>query len=86
MSLISNKVVPGKEGQVFGTDAKLSKDLEKIRQKILTVSGVNDVTINEHVFPREFKVCTDRLVELKAIEDVVIPLGFHVVPKEAFDL
>jgi hypothetical protein len=52
----------------------------------LTVPGVNHVTINENVFPREFKVCTDRLVELKAIEDVVIPLGFHVVPKEAFDL
>jgi len=82
MSLISEQVVPDNQGQIFGTDAQESEDLEKIKEKIMDLEGVKKVVIYDEVFPREFKIYTDRLVEVKIIEDAVIPLGFHVVPKD----
>ncbi|TDQ27521.1 heavy-metal-associated domain-containing protein [Tenacibaculum caenipelagi] len=86
MSLLSENVIPGNHGKVFGTNAKYIRDLEKIKSRILSVHGVKDVIINSEVFPRELTVQTTELVKVKEIEDAVKSTGFHVIPKGLFEL
>ena len=86
MSLWSENVIPGNHGKVFGTNAKKHKNLERIKNKILTVKGVKDVMIDEEKFPKEFTIYTTSLVQVKDIEDAVALTGFHAIPKGLFKL
>jgi len=86
MSLLSKNVIPGNHGKIFGTDAKDKQDLEKIRTKVLSLDGIKDVIINTEVYPKEFTIHTNKLVSVKDIEDVVRPLGLHIIPKGIFKL
>lgn len=86
MSFLSENVIPGNHGKIFGTDASEIKDLEKIKKALLTLKGVKDVILNTTVFPKEFTIHTNNLVEVKTIEDKVKTTGFHAIPKGMFAL
>lgn len=86
MSILSDNVIPGKQGKVFETNAKEAKDLEQIRHKLLAMEGVKEVTLNQEVFPKEFTVQTSQMVPIKDIEQAVISEGFHALPKGVIDL
>ena len=86
MSLIKENVIPGEHGKVFGTNAKEEKDLMRIQQVIVSVEGVKDCIIDMEVFPRELTVHTSDMVSVRAIEDAVISVGFHAIPKHDFPL
>lgn len=82
MSFLSENIIPGNQGKIFGTNAKENKDLEKIKNKILSLKGVKNVIINTKIFPREFTVTTTELVKVSAIEEKVKQTGFHAIPKD----
>jgi len=86
MSLISENVIPGNHGKVFGTNATSHDDLIKIQDAVQRVKGVKDVILKEEVFPREFTVHTIDIVTVKDIEEAVIGTGFHAIPKSTFSL
>ncbi len=86
MSLLSENVIPGNHGKVFGTNATEKSDLEQIKKRILKLEGIKDVIINTEVFPREFTVHTVTLVKIEAIEAQVAAIGFHAIPKNTFEL
>lgn len=84
MSLISDNVIPGNHGKIFGTDAKEHKDLLLIKNSILEIDGIKDVLLNEEIYPREFTVLTTKMVKVDDVEKRVIRHGFHAIPKELF--
>lgn len=86
MSLLSENVIPGNHGKVFGTNAKEHSSLEKIKFAIEKIDGIKDVIVNEDVFPRELTVHTTQIVSVKEIEDAVIKVGYHAIPKHHFAL
>jgi len=86
MSLLSENLIPGNHGKIFGTNAKENTDLERIKDKVLSIKGIKDVIINSKVYPREFTIHTTELVKVKDIEDIVITTGFHAIPKGLFEL
>lgn len=86
MSLLSENVVPGKQGKVFGTNAKEHDDLLNIKSAIQNIDGVKDVILNEDIFPKELTVHTSSVVSIKEIEDAAMSVGFHVIPKKSFPL
>lgn len=86
MSLISENVIPGDHGTIFGTNAKEHEDVLKVRDAIQGVEGVKDAMVNEGVFPLELTVHTNKLVKIKDIEDAVLETGFHAIPKSIFPL
>tara|TARA_B110000977_G_C11059773_1_gene485501 strand:+ start:351 stop:611 length:261 start_codon:yes stop_codon:yes gene_type:complete len=86
MSLLSENVIPGNHGKVFSTNAKNNHDLEKIKNKILSIDGIKDVIMNTEVYPKEFTIHTNKLVSVKDIENVVISTGFHAISKDIFEL
>ncbi|TFV95685.1 heavy-metal-associated domain-containing protein [Algoriphagus kandeliae] len=86
MSILSDNVIPGKQGKVFETNAKEAKDLEQIRSKLLAMEGIHEVTLNQDKFPKEFTVQTSQMVPIKDIEQAVISQGFHAVPKGMIEL
>jgi len=86
MSFLSENVIPGNHGKVFGTNAKNHDDLEMIKTSIEKMKGVKDVILTEDVFPREFVVHTTNVVSIKEIEDTVNNIGFHAIPKSLFAL
>jgi len=86
MSLLSENLIPGNHGKIFGTNAKENTDLERIKDKVLSIKGIKDVIINSEVYPREFTIHTTELVKVKDIEDIVITTGFHAIPKGLFEL
>jgi hypothetical protein len=86
MSLLSENVIPGNHGKIFGTNAKDGQDLEKIKTKVLSIDGIKDVIINTELYPKEFTIHTNKLVSVKDIENAVISAGFHAIPKDIFEL
>ncbi|HEY9169487.1 MAG TPA: heavy metal-associated domain-containing protein [Lutibacter sp.] len=86
MSLLSENVIPGNYGKIFETNASEYKDLIKIKDAILNINGVKDVILNENVYPKKLTIHTSALVSVKEIEEVVIKIGFHVIPKSLFEL
>jgi hypothetical protein len=86
MSLLSENIIPGNHGKIFGTNAKDKQDLEKIKTKVLSIDGVKNVIINTEVYPKEFTIHTNKLVNIKDIENAVISMGFHAIPKGLFEL
>ena len=43
MSLLSENVIPGNHGKVFGTNAKEPQTLEKIKSTLELIDGVKEV-------------------------------------------
>ncbi|WP_411895878.1 heavy-metal-associated domain-containing protein [Winogradskyella sp. A2] len=86
MSLISDNIIPGSNGRVFGTDAVEKKELECIKKRILGLDGIKSVELNLHIFPREFTVYTSKLVSVKDVEKQVKTTGFHAVPTKDFEV
>ncbi|RPD97940.1 heavy-metal-associated domain-containing protein [Aureibaculum marinum] len=86
MSFLSDNVIPGNHGKVFGTDAKSSVDLNKMRKAILEIEGIKCFLFDIEKHPLEFTVHTTKVVEIEAIQNVVKKLGFHAIPKGLFQL
>ncbi len=86
MSLLSENIIPGNHGKVFGTNAMEEKDLIEIKASLLELEGINDVILNSEIFPREFTVHTNKIVSLEDIENKVKSVGFHAIPKGTFKL
>lgn len=86
MSILSENVIPGNQGKVFGTNVKLNSDLERIKEKLLELEGIEDVTLNFNSFPKQFIVRTNKLVRVHDIEAKVISAGFHAIPKENLEI
>ncbi len=84
MSLLTENVIPGNHGRIFGTNATTDKDIERIKAAIEKVDGVKDVVLVKEVFPRELIVHTTKLVSVAAIENEVKKTGLHCIPKGIF--
>ncbi|MEZ4970659.1 MAG: heavy-metal-associated domain-containing protein [Flavobacteriaceae bacterium] len=85
MGILSENVIPGNHGKVFGTNAKEVNDIRRIKENLLKIEGVKNVIFNDD-FPVEFTVYTTKMVEIKEIENMVKGLGFHAIPKGLFSL
>ena len=86
MSIMSENVIPGKQGKVFGTNARDKEDLEFIKEKILELAGIDHVILEPDVFPKSFTVYTTKLVSVHDIEEKVKTAGFHAIPKESIEI
>jgi len=86
MSFISDNVIPGDHGKIFGTNTSKLDDIEKIKAAVLELEGIREVIINDIVFPLEFTVLTSKMVKVDLIEKKVSQLGFHAIPKGWFAL
>ena len=86
MSLLTENVIPGNHGKIFGTNAMQLNELTEIKTKLLKVDGINDVVLNAEIFPREFTIYTNKIVSITDIENAVKSAGFHAIPKETFKL
>jgi len=86
MSVLTENIIPGNHGRIFGTNASSDEEMEKIKNFLSKVDGVKDVVVVEGVFPREFIVHTTRLLSVVIIEDAVKRLELHAIPKGWFHL
>lgn len=86
MSLLSENIIPGNHGKIFGTNAETAQDLEKIKNEILKLDGIEDVLLNNDIFPKEFTVHTSKLIEIDTIEKKVNEAGFNSIAKSLFQL
>ncbi|RTY87114.1 heavy-metal-associated domain-containing protein [Flavobacterium sp. RSP15] len=86
MSILTDNIIPGNHGKIFGTNAIKYLDLLEIKACLLKLDGVKDVLLNTNLFPREFTVHTSKMIPVSAIEYQVRSVGFHAIPKEVFEL
>lgn len=86
MSIITDNIIPGNHGKIFGTNAMEDADLREIKASVLKLDGVEDVLLNTEIFPREFTVYTNKMVSISDIEKKVRSVGFHAIPKDLFEL
>ena len=71
MSLLSENVIPGNHGKVFGTNAKDPQTLEEIKSTLDLIDGIKDVILHLDVYRRELTIHTSKMVTVKEIEDAV---------------
>jgi methionine synthase II (cobalamin-independent) len=81
MSLLSENVIPGNYGKLFGTNATEEEDLLYIKSRLTEIDGVTKVEVNSKIFPREFTVYTSKVVSVDEIEDLVKLTGFNAIPQ-----
>ena len=81
MSLLSENIIPGEHGKVFGTNANHESELKQIKDAVLKLDGVTEVQINDTIFPKEFTVFTNKMISVEEIETIVVSIGFHAIPK-----
>ncbi|HEU4789346.1 MAG TPA: heavy-metal-associated domain-containing protein [Flavobacterium sp.] len=86
MSVLTNYVIPGNHGKIFGTNAMEDANLMTIKACLLELDGIEDVLLNTEIFPREFTVHTNKMVSIADIENRVKSVGFHAIPKDLFEL
>lgn len=86
MSVLTDNVIPGNHGKIFGTNAMEDSDLMEIKASLLELDGIKDVLLNAEIFPREFTVHTSKMVSISDIENKVKSVGFHAIPKDLFEL
>jgi hypothetical protein len=86
MSLLTDNVIPGNHGTIFGTNAMEDSDLMEIKTSLLELDGIKDVLLNTEIFPREFTVHTTKMISVTDIENKVKSVGFHAIPKDLFEL
>jgi hypothetical protein len=86
MSLLTENIIPGNHGKIFGTNAIEDLDLLTIKSSILELDGIKKVVFNTDIFPREFTVHTSKIVSIGDIENKVKSVGFHAIPKDLFEL
>jgi copper chaperone CopZ len=86
MSLISEHIIPGPQGRIFGTDAVKERELECIKKRLFTLDGIKNVEINMEVFPREITVYTSKLVSIEDIENKVKTTSYHAIAKDNIEL
>ena len=65
MSLLSENVIPGNHGKVFGTNAKEPQTLEKIKSTLELIDGIKDVILHLDEYPRELTTHTSKMVTVK---------------------
>jgi hypothetical protein len=86
MSILTNNIIPGNHGKIFGTNAMEDADLLEIKASLLKLDGIKEVLLNTEIFPREFTVYTTKMVSIADIENSVKSVGFHAIPKDVFEL
>ena len=86
MSILTDNVIPGNHGKIFGTDAIEDIDLIEIKSSLLELDGIKEVILNNEIFPREFTVHTSKMIPVSDIENRVKLVGFHAIPKGVFEL
>lgn len=86
MSILTDNVIPGNHGKIFGTNAIKDLDLLEIKTSLMELDGIKEVILNTEVFPREFTIHTSKMITIDAIENKVKSIGFHAIPKDLFEL
>ncbi len=86
MGFLSDNVIPGNYGKIFGTNARENHELEKVKKAVMSVNGIKDCIINAEVFPAEITVHTSKVVKIADIENKVKATGFHAIGKGIFEL
>ncbi|HJR99780.1 MAG TPA: hypothetical protein VJ780_02490 [Flavobacterium sp.] len=81
MSLLTDNIIPGEHGKVFGTNATETTQLTEIKNNLLKMDGIIEVQINNTVFPKEFTVYTNKVISIDEVEKVVKSIGYHAIPK-----
>ncbi|GLB51516.1 hypothetical protein NBRC110019_05550 [Neptunitalea chrysea] len=81
MSFIEDIVIPGEKGRIFLTSVDKTEDLMSIKSAIEKIEGITEVSVNIAVFPTEFHIVVDVVVDVNEIGEVVNELGFHLLPK-----
>ncbi len=86
MSLLTENIIPGNHGKIFGTNASHDEEIERIKLRLQKIEGVKNVTLIKGVFPKEFIIYTSKLLSILTIQDEVKKMGFHSIPKGLFEL
>ncbi|MES2238679.1 MAG: heavy-metal-associated domain-containing protein [Bacteroidota bacterium] len=81
MSLLTDNIIPGEHGKVFGTNANEEIELIEIKNNLLKVDGVIEIQINNAIFPKEFTVFTNKVISIDEVEKAVKAIGYHAIPK-----
>ena len=86
MNTLTDTVIPGNHGKIFGTDAINEIDLLAIKKNLMELDGIKDILLNTTIFPREFTVHTFKMIPISDIQNRVKFVGFHAIPKGSFAL
>ena len=67
MNTLTDTLIPGNHGKIFGTNAIKDLDLLEIKTALMELDGIKDVLLNTDIFPREFTVHTSKMVTISDI-------------------
>ena len=86
MSLLTENIIPGNHGKIFGTDASTDEQMEHMKLRLQKIKGVNYVSLIRGVFPKEFIIYTSKLISILTIQNEVNKMNLHAIPKGLFEL
>lgn len=84
MTFISENIIPGNYGKKFTTDVDEPSEKTKLEAGLMEVDGVKEVVFEDDVYPLEFTVYTNHVVNITDLQDKAQELGFHMFAKGPF--
>ena len=81
MGFLENNLIPDHHGMVFTINTKNESDRARVKKVLLKLPEIEDVQFNDEPYPEEMTVTTNKVVDLKKIQNVLIPYSFHALRK-----
>lgn len=86
MSVRTENILPHTHGREFKVDIENTEEFEEVKNHLLKIDGVDNVTFNMESYPYEICIQTNKMVQIKTIQDAISDKGHHAVPSEALSL
>lgn len=84
MTYISENIIPGNYGKTFTTNVDDATEKSRLKEVILQVEGIKSILFADNVFPLEFTIHTNEVVNITELQNKVKDLGYHIIAKGPF--
>lgn len=81
MTFISENIIPGNYGKKFATNADDPSEKTELEAALMEIDGVTDVIFDDDKHPLVFTIHTNKVVNIRTIQDKANELNFHVIAK-----
>jgi hypothetical protein len=81
MSYFEDNIFPGEQGMVFKINTKDSQDIAQVKALLSDLPQIKSLEFDEAVYPHEMRVITSETLNVKDLQNKLIPHRFHALPK-----
>lgn len=81
MSYVSDHIIPGHKGKMFGSNLKTEEQFEVLKERLLKINGIEKISLDQSSYPFTVIIFTEDSIEIEKIQDESKKMDIHLIPK-----